>query len=179
LFEPFTFTLSRLIDKPSYDPSKGNPATAGKVLLVDVWKSDGTPVFSEQGHMDANAAAGVIVRINQHLTGQAVLTPRQPKAKSHSSTHTPTTALNSNGDNKRTTYPNNPSHLNSNGDNNSPNNPDSTWGQSAPVIQPQPAPQPQVIGGLTPEQMQQFNSKHPTSPTSPTSPTNFSTSTME
>jgi hypothetical protein len=31
--------------------------------------------------MDANAAAGVIVRINQHLTGQAVLTPRQPKSK--------------------------------------------------------------------------------------------------
>jgi hypothetical protein len=81
LLEPFTFTLSRLIDKPSYDPSKGNPATAGKVLLVDVWKNSGERVFSEQGHMDANAAAGVIVRINQHLTGQAVLTPRQPKSK--------------------------------------------------------------------------------------------------
>ena len=81
LLEPFTFTLSRLIDKPSYDPSKGNPATAGKVLLVDVWKNSGERVFSEQGHMDANAAAGVIVRINQHLTGQAVLTPRQPKPK--------------------------------------------------------------------------------------------------
>jgi len=81
LLEPFTFTLSRLIDKPSYDPSKGNPATAGKILLVDVWKNSGERVFSEQGHMDANAAAGVIVRINQHLTGQAVLTPRQPKSK--------------------------------------------------------------------------------------------------
>ena len=81
LLEPFTFTLSRLIDKPSYDPTKGNPATAGKVLLVDVWKNDGTPVFSEQGSMDANAACQVILRINHQLTGQAVLTPRQPKTK--------------------------------------------------------------------------------------------------
>lgn len=80
LLEPFTFTLSRLVDKPSYDPTKAGIG-ATKVLLVDVWKNSGERVFSEQGHMDANAAAGVIVRINQHLTGQAVLTPRQPKSK--------------------------------------------------------------------------------------------------
>jgi hypothetical protein len=80
LLEPFTFTLSRLVDKPSYDPTKAGIG-ATKVLLVDVWKNSGERVFSEQGHMDANAAAGVIVRINQHLTGQAVLTPRQPKPK--------------------------------------------------------------------------------------------------
>ena len=81
LLEPFTFTLSRLIDKPSYDPSKGNPATAGKVLLTDVWKSDGTPVFSEPKQMDLYTACQLILRINLHLTGQEVLTPRQPKAK--------------------------------------------------------------------------------------------------
>jgi hypothetical protein len=81
LLEPFTFTLSRLVDKPSYDPTKGNAATAGKVLLTDVWKNSGESVYYEQGHMDANAACGVILRINNHLTGQAVLTPRQPKAK--------------------------------------------------------------------------------------------------
>jgi hypothetical protein len=80
LLEPFTFTLSRLVDKPSYDPTKAGIG-ATKVLLVDVWKNSGERVFSEQGHMDANAAAGVIARINQHLTGQAVLTPRQPKSK--------------------------------------------------------------------------------------------------
>jgi hypothetical protein len=80
LLEPFTFTLSRLVDKPSYDPTKAGIG-ATKVLLVDVWKNSGERVFSEQGHMDANAAVGVIVRINQHLTGQAVLTPRQPKPK--------------------------------------------------------------------------------------------------
>ena len=80
LLEPFTFTLSRLVDKPSYDPTKAGIG-ATKVLLVDVWKNSGERVFSEQGHMDANAAAGVIVRINQHLTRQAVLTPRQPKSK--------------------------------------------------------------------------------------------------
>jgi hypothetical protein len=80
LLEPFTFTLSRLVDKPSYDPTKASIG-ATKVLLVDVWKNSGERVFSEQGHMDANAAAGVIARINQHLTGQAVLTPRQPKSK--------------------------------------------------------------------------------------------------
>ena len=81
LLEPFTFTLSRLIDKANYDPTKGNPATAGKVLLTDVWKSDGTQVFSEQGHMDLYTACQLILRINLHLTGQAVLTPRQPKSK--------------------------------------------------------------------------------------------------
>ncbi len=80
LLEPFTFTLSRLVDKPSYDPTKAGIG-ATKILLVDVWKNSGERVFSEQGHMDANTAAGVIVRINQHLTGQAVLTPRQPKPK--------------------------------------------------------------------------------------------------
>ena len=154
LLEPFTFTLSRLIDKPSYDPSKGNPATAGKVLLTDVWKSDGTPVFSEQGHMDANAAAGVIVRINQHLTGQAVLTPRQPKAK------TVIQEPQQQWGQQPAQVPQQPQPTQQQWGQSAPViQPQPTqqqWGQSAPVIQPQPAPQLQVIGGLTPEQMQQF-----------------------
>lgn len=83
ILEPFTFTFSRLVDKPSYDPSKGNAATAGKVLLVDVWKNDGSPVYYEHGHMDAANACGVITRINELLTGQLTLTPRQPKPKNN------------------------------------------------------------------------------------------------
>jgi hypothetical protein len=158
LLEPFTFTLSRLIDKPSYDPSKGNPATAGKILLVDVWKNSGERVFSEQGHMDANTACQVILRINYHLTGQAVLTPRQPKSKTVIQEPVPVAQ---------------------------PQPTQQQWGQqtqaqawgTAPIPQnsPAPVPQPQptqyqqpqnlpqpipqtppVVGGLSPEMMAQF-----------------------
>jgi hypothetical protein len=164
LLEPFTFTLSRLIDKPSYDPSKGNPATAGKVLLTDVWKNDGTQVFSEQGHMDANAAVGVIVRINQHLTGQAVLTPRQPKAKTVIQEPQQQWGQQPAQQSIPQQY----------------QQPQQQWGQqpaqqptpqnyqqqyqqtqNLPQTTPQPTQQPQVqtppvVGGLTQEQMQQF-----------------------
>ena len=142
LLEPFTFTLSRLIDKPSYDPTKGNPATAGKILLTDVWKNDGTPVFSEQGHMDANAACQVILRINHHLTGQAVLTPRQPKAKTVIQEPQPQNYQQP----AQQPIPQNYQQ------------PQQT--QSLPQTTPQPSQQqvqaPPVIGGLTQEQMQQF-----------------------
>ena len=169
LLEPFTFTLSRLIDKPSYDPSKGNPATAGKILLTDVWKNDGTPVFSEPGHMDANAACQVILRINNHLAGQAVLTPRQPKSKTviqepqyqqQPSQQQP--SQQQWGSPAPTQYqqpqqyqqstpivqPQQPQQY-------QPQQPQQYQQQTAPI--PQAAPQaPSVIGGLTPEQMQQF-----------------------
>lgn len=136
LLEPFTFTLSRLIDKPSYDPSKGGVGAA-KVLLVDVWKNSGESVYYEQqGRMDANAACSVILRINQLLTGQAVLTPRQPKAKAQP---TPQTQA-------------------------QPQPTQQQWGQQIQYQQqpqnlPQPQPQAQTpppVGGLTPEQMQQY-----------------------
>jgi hypothetical protein len=132
LLEPFTFTLSRLVDKPSYDPTKAGIG-ATKVLLVDVWKNSGERVFSEQGHMDANAAAGVIVRINQHLTGQAVLTPRQPKSKT---VQQPIPVV-------------------------QPQQPQQYQQQPSPVPQPQNLPQPipqtpPVVGGLTSEMAAQF-----------------------
>ena len=132
LLEPFTFTLSRLIDKASYDPSKGNAATAGKVLLTDVWKNSGESIYYEQGSMDANAACGVILRINNHLTGQAVLTPRQPKPKVQPQQwgqQTPPTPV-------------------------AQPQPQS-WGQ-APIPQNLPPVAPAVVGGLTPDQAQQF-----------------------
>jgi len=129
LLEPFTFTLSRLVDKPSYDPTKAGIG-ATKVLLVDVWKNSGERVFSEQGHMDANAAAGVIARINQHLTGQAVLTPRQPKSK---------TVIQEPISQQPQQYQQQPSPV------------------PQPQNLPQPIPQtPPVVGGLSPEMMAQF-----------------------
>ncbi len=129
LLEPFTFTLSRLVDKPSYDPTKAGIG-ATKVLLVDVWKNSGERVFSEQGHMDANAAAGVIVRINQHLTGQAVLTPRQPKSK---------TVIQEPISQQPQQYQQQPSPV------------------PQPQNLPQPIPQtPPVVGGLTSEMAAQF-----------------------
>lgn len=128
LLEPFTFTLSRLVDKPSYDPTKAGIG-ATKVLLVDVWKNSGERVFSEQGHMDANAAAGVIARINQHLTGQAVLTPRQPKSKTVIQEPIP----------QQPQQYQQPSPV------------------PQPQNLPQPIPQtPPVVGGLSPEMMAQF-----------------------
>lgn len=130
LLEPFTFTLSRLVDKPSFDPSKGGVGAA-KVLLVDVWKNSGESVYYEQGHMDANAACSVILRINQRLTGQAVLTPRQPKAK-------PTPA---------------PTPQPTQQQWGQPQPTQQQWGQPQNLAQSQPTP---VVGGLTPEQMQQF-----------------------
>ena len=140
LLEPFTFTLSRLVDKPSYDPSKGGVGAA-KVLLVDVWKNSGESVYYEQGHMDANAACSVILRINQHLTGQAVLTPRQPKAKP-----TPQPQMQQQwGQQSQQPIPQNYEQQ-------------YQQTQSLPQTTPQP-PQvqnPSVVGGLSPEQMQQF-----------------------
>jgi hypothetical protein len=141
LLEPFTFALSRLIDKPSFDPSKAGVG-AGKVLLVDVWKNSGERVFSEQASMDANAAAGAIVRINQHLTGQAVLTPRQPKSKTVIQQPIPVV------------QPQQPQQYQQ-------QPPQQQWGSSAPQNYQQPIPvvqpqQPQVVGGLTPEMAAQF-----------------------
>jgi len=161
LLEPFTFTLSRLVDKPSYDPSKGNAATAGKVLLTDVWKNSGESVYYEQGHMDANAACSVILRINNHLTGQAVLTPRQPKAKPQ-----PTPQ---------------PQQQQWGNTNNAPVNPN-TFTPTAPIptYAPNPAPissnPPSPIGGLTPDQAAQFalfqaqQAPIPTPPPAPVAP---------
>ena len=132
LLEPFTFTLSRLVDKPSYDPTKAGIG-ATKVLLVDVWKNSGERVFSEQGHMDANAAAGVIARINQHLTGQAVLTPRQPKSK---------TVIQEPISQQPQQYQQQPSPV------------------PQPQNLPQPIPQtPPVVGGLTSEMAAQFQAQ--------------------
>lgn len=155
LLEPFTFTLSRLVDKPSFDPSKSSVGAA-KVLLVDVWKNSGESVYYEQGHMNANAAAGVIVRINQHLTGQAVLTPRQPKAKP-TPAPTPQPQTQQQWGQQSQNYqqpapvpqPQQPI----------PQNYQQQYQQTQSLPQPisQPAPQaPPVVGGLTPEQMQQF-----------------------
>lgn len=146
LLEPFTFTLSRLVDKPSYDPTKAGIG-ATKVLLVDVWKNSGERVFSEQGHMDANAAAGVIVRINQHLTGQAVLTPRQPKSK---------TVIQEPISQQPQQYQQQPSPV------------------PQPQNLPQPIPQtPPVVGGLTSEmaaQFAQFQAQAAPIPTPPPAP---------
>ena len=160
LLEPFTFTLSRLIDKPSYDPTKGNPATAGKILLTDVWKNDGTPVFSEQGHMDANAACQVILRINHHLTGQAVLTPRQPKAKTVIQEPQQQWGQQPAQQSIPQQYQQ-PQNYQQPAQQPIPQNyqqPQQT--QSLPQTTPQPSQQqvqaPPVIGGLTQEQMQQF-----------------------
>ena len=167
LLEPFTFTLSRLIDKPSYDPSKGNPATAGKILLTDVWKNDNTPVFSEPGHMDANAACQVILRINNHLTGQPVLTPRQPKSKTviqepqyqqnlpaPVAQQQPTQqqwAQYQQPQNYQQPIPQQPQQYQQY---------QQQYQQNLPQTTPQPSQQqvqaPPVIGGLTQEQMQQF-----------------------
>ena len=144
LLEPFTFTLSRLIDKPSYDPSKGNPATAGKVLLTDVWKIDGTPVFSEPKQMDLYTACQLILRINLHLTGQEVLTPRQPKAK---------TVIQE----PQQQWGQQPAQQPT------PQNYQQQYQQTQnlPQTTPQPTQQlqvqtPPVVGGITQEQMQQF-----------------------
>jgi len=162
LLEPFTFTLSRLVDKPSYDPSKGNAATAGKVLLTDVWKNSGESVYYEQGHMDANAACSVILRINNHLTGQAVLTPRQPKAKTQAPTPQPQPSQQQWGQQSQSlpqqyqqptpvVQPQQPI----------PQNYQQQYQQPAPIPQAAPQPQPQaqtppVVGGLSPEMMAQF-----------------------
>jgi hypothetical protein len=148
LLEPFTFALSRLIDKPSFDPSKAGVG-AGKVLLVDVWKNDGTPVYYEQGHMDANAAAGVIVRINQHLTGQAVLTPRQPKPKTTPTPQPQPPVQQQWG--QQTPPPVAQPQAQAWGTAPIPQN------SPSPVPQPQPIPQtPPVVGGLTSEMAAQF-----------------------
>ena len=142
LLEPFTFTLSRLIDKASYDPTKGNPATAGKVLLADVWKNSGESVYYEQGSMDANAACSVILRINQQLTGQAVLTPRQPKTKPQPQT--------------QQQWGQQPQQYQQPAPVPQPQAQPQQWGQPQPTPQPQVQQALPVVGGLTPEQMQQF-----------------------
>jgi hypothetical protein len=160
LLEPFTFALSRLIDKPSFDPSKAGVG-AGKVLLVDVWKNDGTPVYYEQGHMDANAAAGVIVRINQHLTGQAVLTPRQPKPKTTPTPQPQPPVQQQWG--QQTPPPVAQPQAQAWGTAPIPQNSPSPVPQPQPTQYqqpqnlPQPIPQtPPVVGGLTPDQMAQY-----------------------
>ena len=148
LLEPFTFTLSRLVDKPSFDPSKGGVGAA-KVLLVDVWKHSGESVYYEQSHMDANAACSVILRINQHLTGQAVLTPRQPKAKTQALAPTPQPQIQQQWGQQPQQYQQ-PAPVPQ------PQAQPQQWGQPQPTPQPQVQQALPVVGGLTPEQMQQF-----------------------
>ena len=148
LLEPFTFTLSRLVDKPSFDASKGGVGAA-KVLLVDVWKNSGESAYYEHGHMDANAACSVILRINQHLTGQAVLTPRQPKAKTQALAPTPQPQIQQQWGQQPQQYQQ-PAPVPQ------PQAQPQQWGQPQPTPQPQVQQALPVVGGLTPEQMQQF-----------------------